>query len=290
MRCDEEEKNAKPGEQRSGNMTRYFNEFKQQLQRNLEDVDTVFVNEVAYMFNEQAEIFSTLSYDLFDRGSDLRLYAGIGCVSDDLSISPFGGLPCGGYEINDYACKKNAHYVSNKLPDTDRGSGKYTTKAIRNAFDVNLQVYKATVLPDIRQITGIESYFDFRIAADHFGYGVNMPQPGVSEFYTALFLGREHTAADMYRIMLKDRSMYRAIRAIDAVMQLDSADYVFKRFEEAGYLELDDSDFRAAQQMETQVIECIIRERKNLLLRESEQILERSRAVYRKFISEHSTH
>ena len=123
-----------------------------------------------------------------------------------------------------------------------------------DAFDKNLIVFKETMLADIAKIDSYESYFDFRIKNDHFGYGVKMPYPCADSFYAAILIDREVTAADIYRVMLKDSRKYRIINEINKVMEIDSPDYIFQLLEKEGYPDLDDSDYPGALQIGKTVI------------------------------------
>lgn len=266
---------------------RYLNDFIQSVRKIISTMDIYAIGEMVYMIREEAEVYIALSFDLFDRSSDLRLYASIGCPLDDLSITPSGALVGGQcYDINEYACKNNAHYLSNKLEEAESGRSKYTTQRIKDAFDKNLFVFKETMLADIEKIDTYESYFDFRVKNDHFGYGVNMPYPSIDAFYAAVLLEREATAADMYRVMLKDNGMYKTIRAINEVMRIDATDYIFQMLEKEGYLDLNGSDYKGAQQMEKTVIQRILQERIQLLREEAEHRWESNRRIYWQFVQQ----
>lgn len=264
---------------------RYFKDFIQCIRKSIPNMDVYAVDEMAYMLKEEAEVYIGLSFDLFDRSSDLRLYASAGCPLDDLMIMPSGALVGGNcYDINEYACKNNAHYLSNKLEESENGQSRYTTQLIKDAFDKNLTVFKETMLADIEKIDTYESYFDFRIKNDHFGYGVNMPCPGIDTFYAAILLKREATAADMYRVMLKDSRMYKTIREINGVLHIDSTDHIFQMLEKEGYLDLEDSDYAGARQMEKTVIQRILQEKARFLKAEAERRLEGNRKIYQQFV------
>ena len=88
----------------------------------------------------------------------------------------------------------------------------------------------------------------------------------------------------MYRIMLKDSRMYKTIREINRVLHIDSTDHIFQMLEKEGYLDLEDSDYAGARQMEKTVIQRILQEKAQFLKAEAERRFEGNRKTYQQFV------